>query len=359
MHQAFYQQGLAKSRAKDYNGAIIAFTHALEQQFDFADAYYQRGLAHFKRCDFTAAIADYTKTLQFGGDAAGKYFARGLAYLLAQHLDAAIADAKQAILLNPSLSVAYNLIGRARQRQGKHRKAIASYKKAAELYLEQRDIVGCRRCLEHIYKLQSIIQTSLQFAEESASLGSLQTPLIDPNQFFIQAIQKAQKTEYRVAMEDLDWAIQIDPQDAQAYSSRGQVRADLGDLQNAIEDYQKAATLFILQANYEMAQQMQDTINKLHVDLKQTAKMTRSYWETVDLMNKQISDDIEDIFEISEEDNVINQGRIKLLKWALLRLAGNNRMIAARLVKRIKLKNPGMPDEWYIERAIHEFSHNG
>ena len=347
MYEASYQHGIAKAKQGDNRAAIAAFTRVLQHQFDFAEAYHQRGLAHFKLCDFAAAIADYTKALQFGGDTAGRYFARGLAYLSLKQPDAAIADAKQAILLDANHAAAYTLIGRARQRQSDYPKAIASYKKAVELYLDQRDIENCRRCLSHIRALQAMHQSDQQSEPQSAASSaaapassSSQTPLIDPSEFLKQAMQKAWRKDYRGAMEDLDWAIQIDPQDAEAYASRGQVRTNFGDFQGAIADNQQAATLFANQSNPERAQQLQETIPTLRDRAKKAAARAKYYPSSYG--SQTAYPDV----EVGRPSRAVQR--------KLLRLVGDDRKIAVGLVKRLKLKHPGKPDDWYWEKAIYD-----
>ena len=44
-------------------------------------------------------------------------------------------------------------------------------------------------------------------------------------------------------MEDYDKAIELDPNDAEAYNNRGNSYRDLGQYQRAIEDYDKAIEL--------------------------------------------------------------------------------------------------------------------
>jgi hypothetical protein len=38
----------------------------------------------------------------------------------------------------------------------------------------------------------------------------------------------------------------------------------------------------------------------------------------------------------------------------LLRLVGDDRRIAAGLVERLRLRHPGMPEDWYWEKAIYD-----
>ncbi|NER84214.1 MAG: tetratricopeptide repeat protein [Leptolyngbya sp. SIO1D8] len=337
MQSAFYQEGLEKASEKDYEGAIAAFNQALEHQPEFAEAYYQRGLAYFNLGNFQVAITDYTAALRIDADDVGSYFARGLAYLTVNHLNAAIADAKQVILRKSDSAAAYNLIGTARQRQGTSKKAIASYKKAVEIYLDQRDIVNCRRCLGHIRELQAA--TPQPEPEPAQAIPPLR-PLINPHEFLRQAVQKAQKRNYRGAIEDLDWALQIDPQDAWAYASRGKVRADWGNLQGAIDDCQKAATLFAAQADQTMAQQMREAVQTLQASIQrttqqavayQTRERTRATWQAA------------------------SAGRPSpAVQRKLLRLVGDDRKIAVGLVQRLKLKHPGKHEDWYWEKAIYD-----
>lgn len=350
MPEAFYQQGFTQAADQDHEGAIAAFTQALQQQPDFADAYQGRGRAYFKSGNFPAAIADYTQALQINGDDVGGYFARGLAYLAVNNLEAAIADAKQALLRQPDYAAAYNLIGTARHRQGASPKAIASYKKAVELYLDQRDIANCRRCLGQIRQLQGMSQPAVvsepAVASDISSASGLPSPplhpLIDPNEFLKQALQKAQRRDYRGAMEDLDWAIQIDPEDAEAYAIRGQVRSDLGDFQGAIEDFQQAATLFVKQSHLVRAQQMQESLQTLQAAQQKAAKRSRFY--SVSSNPRLIHSDI-----------AVGKPSRKVQRQ-LLQLVGDDRKIAIGLVKRLKLKHPGKTEDWYWEKAIYDLN---
>jgi tetratricopeptide (TPR) repeat protein len=332
MHE-LYQQGIASLEAGDLEGAIVSFDEILQLQPDFTEAYYKRGLARFKRHDSQGAIADYTRALLSDDKNASAYYARSLAYLSVGSLEGAIADVKQAILIKPDSAAAYNLLGTVRQRQGATEKAIASYKKAAELYLDQQDIFNCRRCLEALRQLQPTSSVSPNSAK-SAFL-----PLLTPNEFLQQAVEKA-KQNYWGALEDLDWAVQLDPQNVQAYSYRGQIKEKWGDNQGAIEDYRQAAKLFLAQADQGMAQKMIEAVDRIKTTQAQTvqAQTVRTY--------------------------PVNPARVthrpptgplsREVQDKLLRLVGDDRKIASGLVERLKQKHPGMPEDWYWEKAIYD-----
>lgn len=328
MHEAFYQQGMAQAEAGAWQPALQLFDQALQHCPDWSDAYYQRGRMHFKLNQFEAAIADYTRALLADPTSFNAIYARAFAQLSTGNLEVAVADLKDAIRLQPGASTAYHLLGTIRQKQGQIDKAIASYKKAGELYLDQQDIESCRRCLDLIRRLQSSAPTS-------ANLPTLPSP-VTPEEFLQQAVAKAKSQGPASAIEDLNWAIQIDPQDVRAYVCRAQLRTAIDDLWGAISDYRQAARLYLDQANKIMAKQMLDQIELLKP--RQT-RITQA--QTVRRSSRLIRHG--------------TGGRVSgTVQRRLLRLVGDDRRIAAGLVERLRQKYPGMSEDWYWEKAIYD-----
>jgi tetratricopeptide (TPR) repeat protein len=325
MDESFYQEGIARAEAQDYQGAIQAFDRAIAHQPDFAEAYYNRGLARFKLGDLTPAIADYSTALRLAPRQVSIYFARGLAYLNRGELQAAIADAEQVIRLQPDHAGAYNLLGNLWQRMEQTGRAIAHYKKAAELYVAQKDVANGRRCLETIQRIKPKPEDS-------------STPFyapIDPRGYLKQASEKADQGNYASAIEDLDWAIQIDPQDAEAYAERGRVFEKWGDRHSAVENYETAAKLFAQKGNSALRQSMLDAIQKLK-SVPSRNLSTPSYSR-------------------SRPATPAPSGRISpQVQDKLRKLVGNDRKIIVDLVGRLRLKHPGMAEDWYWEKAIYD-----
>ncbi len=58
--------------------------------------------------------------------------------------------------------------------------------------------------------------------------------------FFIQGVDKQEKGDKQAAIDNYNQAIKINPNYAEAYNNRGNVRNDLGDKQAAIDDYNQA-----------------------------------------------------------------------------------------------------------------------
>lgn len=337
MHQALYQEGIAKAAAGEFREAIDLFDQVLQVRPDFGEAYYQRGLAHFKLNQLAAAIADYSRSLLSDANPS-LYYARALAHLSAGSLEAAVADAKDAIRLKPDYAVAYRLLGTVRQKQRQPEKAIASYKKAAELYLDLQDIANARGCLE----------LARQLAPAPPSTPTLPPPL-NPAEFLQRAVAKANQQGYSSAIEDLNWAIQIDPQDAQAYVCRAQLRAKAQDRWGAIADYRQAARLYLDRADKPMAQQLLAQIEQLKAESAQEAAKTTAPTYSRAISTRSTA---------TRSSRVIRHtstGRVSpAVQQKLLRLVGEDRKIAAGLVNRLRDKHPGMPEDWYWEKAIYD-----
>ncbi len=328
MDETLYQQGLAKAEAGEWPEALDLFDRVLHLHPDFGEAYYQRGRVHFKLNQFAEAIADYTRSLLTDCQNANLYYVRALAHVSAGQLEPAVADVKDAIRLKPDSAVTYHLLGTTRSKQGMTEKAIASYKKAAELYLDQQDVANCRRCLALIRQLQP--------APSPVSQPVLPAP-VSTEEFLQRAVEKAKLKGYSSAIADLDWAIQIDPQEVRAYVYRAQVRAAADNLWGAIEDYRQAARLYLDRSDKHMAKQMFDQIEQLK------AKQTRvTQAQTLRRSSRMIR-------------YATPTGRVSAaVQRKLLRLVGDDRRIAMGLVDRLRQKHPGMPEDWYWEKAIYD-----
>jgi tetratricopeptide (TPR) repeat protein len=61
-----------------------------------------------------------------------------------------------------------------------------------------------------------------------------------PDDFFIKGNEKASNQDFRGALTDFSEAIKLDPNYANAYNNRGNIRDELGDKQGAIADYTQA-----------------------------------------------------------------------------------------------------------------------
>jgi len=219
----FYDLGLIKAKAGDRYGAVQLFSCAIVAQPEFVDAYYQRGLVLYDLGDRQGAIADYNQALKINPLAFELYIARSMV-LLSSDITAAQADISQALAINPQSAIAHQLLGLIYKQQNQIEKAIATYKKAASLFLEIRDENNCRRCIESYQQLESLLPPSM----------------VD---VLVNVQQKIDRGDYTNALIDLNWLLQIDPQNVKAFCLRGLTLGKLGDAQGAIKDLNQATFL--------------------------------------------------------------------------------------------------------------------
>jgi tetratricopeptide (TPR) repeat protein len=416
MNDDFYKRGLEKARQKDYAGAIEEFNHAIQLNPYFAETYLQRGLAYYDLGNILHAVSDYTEALKLNPESIEAYYCRALARVALKNFPGALKDVNQAIFLNSNYASAYNLRAIIHRKQGYIHDAIANFKKAAELYLQQKDKENCRLCLEKIKELQPKEKPVL-VRQINSQAPSIQSPQV----YFTQLLEKAEKGDIRQALEDLNWALQVDPQDAQAYCCRGVVRckqenyreaiADfnqalllnfqdpivyrnrgrarfhLGDHQGAIADFNRAlqiqpqdALLYSARGNtyramghYLAAIQDYTQALQLNPDDAQTYYNRGIAYAHLEEMQDAIADYqraasifcekedwgnyqqvLDSLKKIQSPSLELKQARQNILRQRLLRLVGGYWEIAQRLIEQAKRYYPGMSEEWYMEKVIDD-----
>lgn len=82
-------------------------------------------------------------------------------------------------------------------------------------------------------------------------------------ELFRQGVDKSRKGDFKGALKDFDQALQIAPNNADAYGNRCVARYKLGDKQGAIEDCQKAAALYQVQEKTKDYQYALKVLEKL------------------------------------------------------------------------------------------------
>lgn len=228
MTQDFYQQGLAKAKAGDRYGAIQLLSVAIQSSPQsipaLADAHYQRGLVLFDLGDRQGAISDYNEAIKLNPEAIDVYIARSITNLAISDVNSAQTDIAQALAINFQSAIAHQLLGLTYKLQNQVEKAIAAYKQAAHLFLELRDEANCRRCIESYQPLEALLPPST-----ADVLSKVQ--------------QKLDQSDYTGALIDLNWMLQIEPQNVKAFCLRGLTLAKLGDPESAMRDLNQAIFL--------------------------------------------------------------------------------------------------------------------
>lgn len=237
MTDDFYQRGLEQAQQQQYGDAIASFSKAIEHNPHWASAYSQRGLAYYDLGELHQAISDYTQAISMDGQAVLPYYGRALTRLALQNLPGALADVEQAIRCDADYALAYRLQGVIKRKQGKTKAAVNSFKKAAELFIDQRDVEGARQCLATVETLQP----STPKAAPKRSIKS-------EKDYFEQLVEQAQQGNIQQALADINWILTADPNDGKAYCCRGIVRCKQGKYPEALSDFNQALRLHFQQA---------------------------------------------------------------------------------------------------------------
>jgi tetratricopeptide (TPR) repeat protein len=415
MSDEFYNRGLSKARQKDYAGAIEEFSQALQLRPYFPEAYLQRGLAYYDSGAIVQAVSDYTEVLKLNPESVEAYYSRALARVGLKNLPGALEDVDRTIRLHPNYAAAYNLRGIVRRKQGYIQDAIANFKKAAELYLLQKDKENCRLCMERIKQLQPAEKPTVQQS------SSPSVTIRSTNEYFTQLLDQAEKGNTQEAIADLNWVLQADPQDAQAYCCRGVVRCKMGNYREAIADFNQAlrlnfqdaivyrnrgkarsflgdhqgaiadfnqviqilpqdALVYVARGNAHRAggnylSAIQDYTQALqnnphdaqayynraiaHTLLEEIQQAVEDYQRAASIFCEQEDwENYQQVFDSLEKiQKSIPESRSQkynLLRQKLLRLVGGQWEIAQRLIQQKKDYYPGMLEEWYLQKVIEQ-----
>jgi tetratricopeptide (TPR) repeat protein len=192
----------------------------------------QHGQSCLNVGDISGAIAHFTAALQAQPSAEG-FLKRATAHLINQNGGAAIIDATAAIQLAPTLAVAHRTLAKAQALVGRLSDAIATYKQAAHLYLNQSDPEGAKACVTQIEALRSTLQPQ----------APPSPPLLSPQDFLDQAIAKLEQHNYRGAIADLTWMLKFEATNVNVLCKRAYAYAKTQQTQAAIQDIATAVKL--------------------------------------------------------------------------------------------------------------------
>ena len=131
-----FQEGFARQRAGDLDGAIVSYTNAIQLNPQDSRAYFNRALCYlYKGAGFyDQVIADANKAIELGpSNLADAYPLRGTGWAGKGNFDKAIADHTRAIELNPNHALAYNNRANDKLRQGDLEGALADCNKSIAL----------------------------------------------------------------------------------------------------------------------------------------------------------------------------------------------------------------------------------
>ncbi len=405
--EKYYQEGLDKTQAGDYAGAIEAFEMALIAVPNSDVVYYRRGLAYFDLGDNLKAVADYTKSIEIQPQQKDAYYARSLVRLILKNFSGALEDINKSIGFSRDYAPAYQLKGTICQKLAQRQDAIQAYKLAASLYLKHRDLANSKVCLAKAEELapryELVVPVGYGMAIAKAETGDLwgaaqaadsavQANPQDAQAYCCRGVIHMMRSQTQQAIADFNRAIQLDPKTHTAYRHRGRMRQEMGDFQGAIGDFALALEIddrdwqiycFRAKAYSAMGSYVQaladlnqsiaiDAQNpavyveraELQAKLEELAAAQADYQLAANLYLEQ--QDLRNYRSTLEKLNGLQKlrpssvqpqttppsGGHRDLRQHLLRLVGGQWPMAERLIERFKEEYPGYDEDWYLEQTI-------
>jgi tetratricopeptide (TPR) repeat protein len=207
---AYYNRGNARMEQKDYAGAVMDFSKAVDLEPGYIRAYVNRGNARMEQKDYAGATADFDRALELNPHLDTAYFNRGNARLQQKDYAGALADFDRALELNPHLDTAYFNRGNIR--------------------LQQKDYVGA------VTDFSKAIEINPAYVEAYNNRGNI----------------RMQQKDYAGAASDFSKAAELRPYDAGLLFNRGIVKALLNDQGGACSDWKESSRLGDAEANNAM-----------------------------------------------------------------------------------------------------------
>jgi tetratricopeptide (TPR) repeat protein len=90
--EEYYDIANNKSELKDYQGAIVDYTKAIELNTNYSDAYLNRGDTKTRIQDYQGAIADFSKVIELNPTNSDAYYNRGVSYSKLNKKESACLD---------------------------------------------------------------------------------------------------------------------------------------------------------------------------------------------------------------------------------------------------------------------------
>jgi tetratricopeptide (TPR) repeat protein len=279
-----FDRGSAQMVSMNYNDAIRSFDEAIGANQEFGEAYFKRGQCYFYLKNYDLAVTDFANVVKRDPRNSDAFLFRGVCRANLGKDDLAIRDFGRALKLNPDLAQAYVeptfLHGRQRRGQasaegssgigelmikrgnafiklGQNDKAVEDFVAATKLGSDT-DAAFLNRGLANVSKTRNSPS-----AEKEKDDLVITTPN-DARTFELRASAFLNVKQPKKAIEDLNDALEMDPQNDGYYFRRGCAYEELGNLTRACEEYAHAAYINPL-AKYYLArahcyQQMNKTV---------------------------------------------------------------------------------------------------
>lgn len=133
MENEYFNTGKEKYNNRDFEGAVLDFTYAIEAEPDVADYYYERGLSSFHLNKKSLALMDLNEAQKLQPNYPFRYSSRAYIKDSCGDTIGAIEDYKRAIELDPEDAVSYNNLGLLQEKLGYEEASKKNFSRADSL----------------------------------------------------------------------------------------------------------------------------------------------------------------------------------------------------------------------------------
>lgn len=254
--------GMNAVHYNDYVLAIRYFNQVISAKPYLADPYFYRAMAKYNLGDFVGAEKDATMGMELNPFITGNYEVRSLSRIQQKKFSEAITDYEAVLKMSPEaleLWRNYSLCCWEMKDYNKTKAAIDTLRTKAPSYtfalsfrsqilLERGDTLGAIADLDTVltidkydhtaYMARSIINLGLK-RYDAVESDLTQAIKLSPfcGHYINRSLAREELGNLKGAMEDLDMAVQLDPDNALARMNRGLLREKVGDYNRAIDDY--------------------------------------------------------------------------------------------------------------------------
>ena len=224
--------------AGDHKRAEKFFSEAINLNPDNALAWNNRGWSLVEQKKYSQALADFNHAAELTANSELPYFGRGWVFNQLKDYNAAVAEYDKVIALNPSYAVAWNNRGAAKSWLNQMRAAVDDYNKAIELN------PNYAKAYENRGKALSALGEKEKSAADLRRAEKIRLSNEGADKIIEKALTFSQRGDYKFALELLNQAAELYPENEFVFVNRGNVHKDgFSDYDAAIADYNKTIEL--------------------------------------------------------------------------------------------------------------------
>lgn len=275
-YEKFLASGKDKFNSKDYTGALIDFTEAINARSKAPDGYYWRGLTYYALYKDEEAVKNYSLAIEADDEFDKAYSERGYINLVGKNYAEALVDFNKAAELNPTEKTNWYNLGLCKYYLADDLGAVTAYNKALEIQPDYVSAIYNRSLAKYnlgdwggtIADADKIIEIQPdyinahyykglclynQLKNEEAIESYNKVLALNPeykDAYYNRGLARFYAKQYEGAVEDFDKVVYYDPQDAEAYYRRGLANYYLDRVALSKKDYEKSLSI---DPNYENA----------------------------------------------------------------------------------------------------------